>query len=212
MLLAHPIDWRGRCRSCRRSGAVLGLRRRPCRVYIDAGFYLLASGELLRTHLVCELGLTGLLHREPEGSPEHGSPTCAAPAAGQGDIDVLPRITTDPDERSRSTSQAPVVPSPLPPHSSPRTGRPEPDHGGPGERPDRPRPRRGPPSDSPPDGLRLMIAGAVCASSRTSPANPAPPPPAALTPPPPASSPAHCSDGPVEARSSAPVACRYGSR
>ncbi len=57
LLLGHPIDRRGRCRSCRRPGAVLTLRRRRCQVYVEAGFYLLGAGELLRTYLVRELGL-----------------------------------------------------------------------------------------------------------------------------------------------------------
>ncbi|MDQ3762634.1 MAG: hypothetical protein M3460_13500 [Actinomycetota bacterium] len=33
LLMDHPVDRRGRCRSCRRPGAVFGFRRRHCRVH-----------------------------------------------------------------------------------------------------------------------------------------------------------------------------------
>jgi hypothetical protein len=41
LLLDHPIDQRGRCRSCRRSGEIIGLRRRPCRIHLRASYWLL---------------------------------------------------------------------------------------------------------------------------------------------------------------------------
>ncbi|MGH3976311.1 MAG: hypothetical protein ACRDS9_23760, partial [Pseudonocardiaceae bacterium] len=41
LLLDHPLDRRGRCRSCRRSGAMIGPRRRPCRIYLRASYWLL---------------------------------------------------------------------------------------------------------------------------------------------------------------------------
>lgn len=41
LLLDHPVDRRGRCRSCRRSGTLMGLRRRPCRVHARASYWLL---------------------------------------------------------------------------------------------------------------------------------------------------------------------------
>ena len=40
LLRDHPVDRRGRCRSCRRPGGIVGLRRRRCRVYRAAHFYL----------------------------------------------------------------------------------------------------------------------------------------------------------------------------
>lgn len=43
--------------------------------------------------------------------------------------------------------QTPAAPSPPPPCGLPQAGRPDPDHGGAGWRPDRPRPRRDPPDD-----------------------------------------------------------------
>jgi hypothetical protein len=45
LLLDHPVDRRGRCRSCRRSGAVIGLRRRPCRVHARANYWLLRQPD-----------------------------------------------------------------------------------------------------------------------------------------------------------------------
>jgi hypothetical protein len=58
LLLDHPIDRRGRCRSCRRSGEVIGLRRRPCRIHLQASYWLLHQpGEaLLLSQLASELG------------------------------------------------------------------------------------------------------------------------------------------------------------
>jgi len=40
ILLGHPIDRQGRCRSCRRPGAVFGWRRRRCWVRVEASFWL----------------------------------------------------------------------------------------------------------------------------------------------------------------------------
>ncbi len=39
LLCDHSVDQRGRCRSCRRSGGVLGLRRRLCRVHVKADYW-----------------------------------------------------------------------------------------------------------------------------------------------------------------------------
>jgi hypothetical protein len=36
LLVDHPIDPWGRCRSCRRPGSVFGVRWRPCQVYNKA--------------------------------------------------------------------------------------------------------------------------------------------------------------------------------
>jgi hypothetical protein len=55
LLLDHPVDRRGRCRSCRRPGEVLGWRRRRCRVHRQAHFHLhhpddaFFLGHLVRT-------------------------------------------------------------------------------------------------------------------------------------------------------------------
>ncbi len=59
LLLEHPIDRWGRCRSCRRSGTIIGLRRRPCRIYLKASYWLLRLPDeaMLLSHLADELGL-----------------------------------------------------------------------------------------------------------------------------------------------------------
>ncbi|MGH3849828.1 MAG: hypothetical protein ACRDRT_09010, partial [Pseudonocardiaceae bacterium] len=60
LLCDHPVDRRGRCRSCRRPGAVFGLRRRRCRVYRAASFYLRQPNAFLFGHLTSELKLDGV--------------------------------------------------------------------------------------------------------------------------------------------------------
>lgn len=62
LLMDHPVDRRGRCRSCRRPGAVLALRRRLCRVHIKADYWLHQPAEFLHSLLAHELGLTDLPH------------------------------------------------------------------------------------------------------------------------------------------------------
>jgi hypothetical protein len=59
LLVDHPIDQRGRCRSCRRLGAVFGLRWRCCRVYVKAALWLRQPEEVLQRLLTHELGVTG---------------------------------------------------------------------------------------------------------------------------------------------------------
>ncbi|MGH3871120.1 MAG: hypothetical protein ACRDSR_06310 [Pseudonocardiaceae bacterium] len=58
LLMAHPVDRRGRCRSCRRPGAVLGFRRRYCRVHGAARVWFQQPEWFLHSRLVSELGLT----------------------------------------------------------------------------------------------------------------------------------------------------------
>lgn len=56
LLIDHHIDRRGRCRSCRWSGAVIGFRR--CRIHLAAIPWLLQPDEAtLRSLLASELGL-----------------------------------------------------------------------------------------------------------------------------------------------------------
>ena len=59
LLLVHPIDRRGRCRSCRRPGTIIGLRRRPCRIHLKASYWLRCqpNDAILLSHLADELGL-----------------------------------------------------------------------------------------------------------------------------------------------------------
>ncbi len=52
LLMDHPIDPRGRCRSCRRPGAVFGLRWRRCRVHAKATLCLHHLDEVLLLRLL----------------------------------------------------------------------------------------------------------------------------------------------------------------
>lgn len=56
LLVDHPIDRWGRCRSCRRRGAVLGRLSRRCRVHVKAQHWLHhPDGPFLLTQLAGEL-------------------------------------------------------------------------------------------------------------------------------------------------------------
>ena len=62
LLRDHEIDRRGRCRYCRGGGAVVA-RRRTCRVFVTARFYLLQPEYVLVRHLAGETR-TGLPYLE----------------------------------------------------------------------------------------------------------------------------------------------------
>ena len=67
LLVAHTIDRKGHCRTCRRSSAVLRLRRRRCRVHREANFWLRQPTQFLHARVTHEWGLADL-------SPESGKP------------------------------------------------------------------------------------------------------------------------------------------
>ena len=158
LLLEHPVDRLGRCYSCRRPEAVVGRRRRRCRIYPVAQYWLYQPGTaLLVSSLAAELGLSNPSLAGP-GLDRPGVTVtgriCAKPThrGALTDLDnteVLPRITSDPDDPP-TTSQTPVVSSPpFLPGGFPRAGRPDSDHGGAGEgTPTRPWPRRDPSNDA----------------------------------------------------------------
>ncbi|MEO7193794.1 MAG: hypothetical protein ABIZ05_03085 [Pseudonocardiaceae bacterium] len=54
LLVEHPVDQWGRCRSCRRSGAVFGARWRQCRVHGKATLCLRQLDEVLLLGLLAE--------------------------------------------------------------------------------------------------------------------------------------------------------------
>jgi hypothetical protein len=58
LLVEHSVDQWGRCRACRRSGALLGWRRRRCRVYSLASLWLLQPATFLHSHLAHGLGVS----------------------------------------------------------------------------------------------------------------------------------------------------------
>ncbi|MGH3811150.1 MAG: hypothetical protein ACRDUV_01680 [Pseudonocardiaceae bacterium] len=70
LLLDHPVDRRGRCRACPRPGAVIGFRRRPCRIHLRASYWLLRQPDnaMLLSHLADDLGL-GTARPPGAGSP-----------------------------------------------------------------------------------------------------------------------------------------------
>lgn len=54
----HPIDRRGRCRSCRRPGATVVPLRRRCQVHIETCYWLhQPDDDFLLSHLAAELGI-----------------------------------------------------------------------------------------------------------------------------------------------------------
>ena len=130
LLLDHPIDRRGRCRSCRRSGAMIGLRRRPCRIYARASYWLLRQpDDTLLSHLANEVGEDSALLRGA-ANPPHQSDLTLTARIDSSDTDVLPRIMADP---RTDPSQTPAVPISPAPREFREVGRPEPHHGGTGE-------------------------------------------------------------------------------
>ena len=58
LLMEHSMDQRSRCRSCRRPGAMLGWRRRRCRVHSEARLWLRQPATFLHSRLAHELGLS----------------------------------------------------------------------------------------------------------------------------------------------------------
>ncbi|MGH3697520.1 MAG: hypothetical protein ACRDRX_26665 [Pseudonocardiaceae bacterium] len=75
LLLDHPIDRRGRCRSCRRPGSIIGLRRRPCRIHLRASYWLLRQPDqtMLLSHLADNPGPASSLTPGAGTPPEHSS-------------------------------------------------------------------------------------------------------------------------------------------
>lgn len=128
LLLDHLIDQRGRCRSCRRPGAMIGLRRRPCRIHIRASYWLLRQPDeaLLLSHLAGELE-QGTAPSPDAASPPNRSSLTMTAGIDPSDTDVLPRVMGDP---RADPSPTPAVPSPIPPRGFRRSGRPDQDHGG----------------------------------------------------------------------------------
>lgn len=97
LLLDHPIDRRGRCRSCRRPGALIGLRRRPCRIHLRASYWLLRQPDdaLLLSHLT-HLLRPGATSAPGSVSPPHRSVPRKSTVMDLRDTDVLPAVIHDP--------------------------------------------------------------------------------------------------------------------
>ena len=70
LLRDHSIDQRGRCRSCRRPGAIVTLRRQPCRIYLRASYWMLwQPAEALLSHLAAELETDPVPHPVRQAPP-----------------------------------------------------------------------------------------------------------------------------------------------
>jgi hypothetical protein len=144
LLMAHPVDRRGKCRLCRGPGW-LGRRRRVCLVFLKAHYWLRQPPGQLAAQLARELGIDLL------PVPDAVDPQITQVQAG---------ITADP---CGDPSRTPAVSRPLPLRRFPEAGGPDPDHGGAGERsPDSPQSRRGPSAHpSPGPGVAPLLTGDV---------------------------------------------------
>lgn len=129
IMMSHPVDRRGRCRSCRRPGTLIGRCWRRCRVHGEANVWLHQPTEFLRSQLARELRL--------DAPPPEADTTPGHPSAGDPDDTavLLPSIDADPCN-SRASIQAPVVsPSASLPGGFPRSRWPVSVHGRAGKRP-----------------------------------------------------------------------------
>ncbi|MCA1709170.1 MAG: hypothetical protein LC808_40175 [Actinobacteria bacterium] len=142
LLMSHPVDRRGRCRSCRRPGAVFGRRWRRCRVHVGAGFWLHQPDQGLLLRLLAD-ELT-----------QH-----AAPPSGSAGSRTTP-------------AQTPAVPPPPPPRGSRAGRPDPDHGGAGETNPEGPRPRRDPPLGPPTSGQprSLLLTGEVpCRTGQGSP-------------------------------------------
>ncbi|MGH3719671.1 MAG: hypothetical protein ACRDRI_12710 [Pseudonocardiaceae bacterium] len=131
LLLEHPIDWRGRCRSC--PGILIGLRPRPCQIHVRASDWLLHhSNEALLSHLAREFGAGSVPSSGAAGTTRWPSLTVRARTHPDG-IDVPSRIE---DESHTDLARNPAVPLSLPVREVRETGRPRCGHPLPAEGPD----------------------------------------------------------------------------
>ena len=125
LLRDHSIDRRGRCRSCRRPGAMMSIRRQPCRILIKARYWLLRPPEEAQLLSLLAAELPASPPSSPSASqahrPIHSGPDKQGRDSGLGDTDVLPTLPACP---STQPAQTPALPSLLSPHSRPGTGRP----------------------------------------------------------------------------------------
>jgi hypothetical protein len=74
LLVDHPVDRWGRCRSCRAPGSVLGARWRPCQVHSKATLCLRQLDEVLLSLLADDLGLATAPPPAAPGPARAGDP------------------------------------------------------------------------------------------------------------------------------------------
>lgn len=71
LLRDHAIDHRGRCRSCRRPGAMINIRRQPCRILIKARYWLLRPPDEVQLLSLLAAELPASLPSSPSASQAH---------------------------------------------------------------------------------------------------------------------------------------------
>jgi hypothetical protein len=107
LLRDHCIDRRGRCRSCRRPGAMITIRRQPCRILIKARYWLLHPPD--QAHLLSQLATE--LPASPSATQHERSPpadptpalTSRATTAAFGNTDVLLTLPASPSTEPTRT-------------------------------------------------------------------------------------------------------------
>jgi hypothetical protein len=95
LLCDHPLDRRGRCRSCRRSSAVLGQRRRTCRIHTKASFWLRQPDDVVLRHLANELNHRSIPAPGTGGRLDRCHPTRVDATRNADATEVLPKIAAD---------------------------------------------------------------------------------------------------------------------
>jgi hypothetical protein len=108
LLLDHPIDRRGRCRSCRRPGARIALRRRSCLIHLRANYWLLRQPDkaILLAHLADHLGLDHASAPSATTPPDRSSRTMTALIDPRA-TDVLPTAVSDVADPPQTPTVAP---------------------------------------------------------------------------------------------------------
>lgn len=84
LLMAHPVDRRGRCRSCRYPGAMFRSRWRRCRVHREASVWLYQPADFVASQLTRALGPADTAHQStitwiPAVPPSGGVPQAGRP-------------------------------------------------------------------------------------------------------------------------------------
>ena len=95
LLCDHPVDRRGRCRSCRRPGIKLGQRRRTCRIHVKASFWLRQPDDVVLRHLASKLSHHPAPAPGTGGRPDWCHPTRANATRAADTTEVLPKIAAD---------------------------------------------------------------------------------------------------------------------
>ncbi|HET9254073.1 MAG TPA: hypothetical protein VFO16_02580 [Pseudonocardiaceae bacterium] len=108
LLLDHPVDRQGRCRSCRRPGAMITFRSRRCRILVMASYWLLCQSGGARPRSLLAPDLAGdTTSGAPAGSRAEPAQT---PAGRRSSLPppCAPGGQPDPNHRHESSRPGPV--------------------------------------------------------------------------------------------------------